>query len=142
MIQKKILKPIKKKAIFLLKRLKPKASHIKLGIKGENLATKILKDKYYTIIKRNHRNPRGEIDIIARDGDIIVFVEVKSRTFHELYQPIDNFSYKQRKRIKNSARYYMKSIGSPDFKCRFDFIEIVYSKTKKLRNINHHVDFF
>ncbi len=133
---------IKNKYKTIFAKLKRKAPHIKLGIKGERLATKVLKDKFFSIIHRNYRNPRGEIDIIARDGDILVFVEVKSRTFHKMYKPIDNFSYKQRKRIKNSARYYMKSLGSPDFKCRFDFIEVVYTKSRKIQEIYHHPDFF
>ena len=121
---------------------KRKAPHIELGIKGENLATKMLKDKNFSIILRNHRNPRGEIDIIARDGEILVFIEVKTRTYHELYKPLDNFSFKQRKRIKNSARYFLKSINSPNFKCRFDFVEIVFSKNKTLQEIYHYPDFF
>ncbi len=141
-MRKAIKKRIKKKYETIFAKLKPKAPHIKLGIKGENLATKVLKDKFFSIIHRNYRNPRGEIDIVAKDGDILVFVEVKSRTFHEMYKPIDNFSYKQRKRIKNSARYYMKSLGSPDFKCRFDFIEVVYTKSRKIQEIYHHADFF
>ena len=126
----------------LLKFFKKQAPHIKLGRKGENLATKILKDKNYKIIARNYRNPRGEIDIVARDGEILVFIEVKTRTFHELYKPIDNFSFKQRKRIKNSAKYYLKSINSPDFKCRFDFVEIIFSKSNILQEIYHYPDFF
>ncbi|UDQ99108.1 YraN family protein [Lentisphaerota bacterium WC36G] len=137
-----VINNVKKQMLSHFLFFKRRAPHIKLGAKGESIATNVLKDKYYNILMRNYRNARGEIDIVARDGDTLVFVEVKSRTFHELYKPLDNFSYKQRKRIKNSAKYYIKSLGSPDFKCRFDFIEIIFTKQNNLQEIYHHCDFF
>ncbi|HBM17004.1 MAG TPA: YraN family protein [Lentisphaeria bacterium] len=116
-------------------------SHLKLGQKGENLATKLLRAKSFDILKRNFisDNRTGEIDIIARDGEILCFVEVKTR--HTLDKG-DNSADEtwlrkhQAERIESAAVDYLCKIGNPAIKYRFDLIEIEYGKWG-LKKVHH-----
>jgi len=117
------------------------ASHINLGLKGERVAIKLLKAKGFEILRRNFisDNRTGEIDIIARDGEILCFVEVKTR--HASYL-LDNSSDEtwlrkhQADRIENAAGDYLKKIGRPQVKYRFYLIDIEYSNWG-LKNVHH-----
>ena len=102
-----------------------KTAHLKLGKRGETLACRYLKSKNIEILLRNHRNKRGEIDIIARDGNIICFIEVKTRRLSTRSRPAEGLRYKQKKRISQSASRYLNDIGKPKVIYRFDLIEIV-----------------
>lgn len=107
----------------MLKSIKQK-NRVKGNI-GENEAVKYLIDKGYDIIETNYRNKLGEIDIIAKDGDRIVFVEVKERATAKYGYPREAVNeYKQRK-IKMVAEVYLKSKRLLDSYIRFDIIEIL-----------------
>ena len=56
-----------------------KSKHLRLGAKGEKLAARLLRDKNYSILCRNYKVKSGEIDLVARDGENMVFIEVKTR---------------------------------------------------------------
>jgi len=108
-------------------------SHLKLGQRGEKAAVKFLKAKGFEVLKRNFisNNRTGEIDIIARDGEILCFVEVKTR--HTIYTGSETedetwLSKHQADRIENAAADYLCKIGNPAVKYRFDLIEIEYGK--------------
>ena len=60
-----------------------------VGSKGEDLAAEFLKDKGYRIIGRNYKTPIGELDIIAKDGETLVFVEVKTRSSNAFGYPFE-----------------------------------------------------
>lgn len=96
---------------------------------GESLAVNHLKKNGYKIIERNYKNKIGEIDIIAKKDDTIIFVEVKMRkntNFGLPQEAVD--SYKQRK-IRNVATYYLKSKNLYDrASVRFDCIAIIGDK--------------
>ncbi len=116
-------------------------SHIALGKKGEKVAIKFLKAKGFDILFKNFisDNRTGEIDIVARDGGTLCFVEVKTRhsSFH-----IDNSSEEtwlrkhQADRIINAANDYLKKIGNPSVRYRFDLIEIEFGHIR-LKSISH-----
>lgn len=116
-------------------------SHITLGKKGEKTALKLLKTKGYDILSRNFisDNRTGEIDIVARDGEILSFVEVKTR--HSSMH-IDNSSDEawlrkhQADRIMNASKDYLKKTGNPDIKYRFDLVEIEFGRFG-LRKVHH-----
>lgn len=102
-----------------------KNAHLKLGKRGEKLACSFLKNRHMEILRRNYRNRRGEIDIIARDGNIICFIEVKTRRLASRTRPAAGFRYKQQLRISRSADKYLNEVGRPKVAYRFDLIEIV-----------------
>lgn len=97
------------------------------GNRGENLAVELLKSKGYTIIKRNYRFGKGEIDIIAKDPNEegLIFVEVKSRNSLEFGHPIDSITPNKIKQIKRIAELYLYENDIKETLCRFDVISIL-----------------
>ena len=111
-----------------------------LGIKGENLAVTFLKEKGYRIIARNYRTSLGEIDVIAQDGNTLVFIEVKTRTDELFGQPFEAVNKKKRHKMKNVALLYMKR-HERNFPVRFDVVSIFYKANGK-KEIEHIMDAF
>ena len=92
---------------------------------GEEIAQNYLKNNGYKIVKNNFRNKIGEIDIIAYDRDILVFIEVKYRKNSQFGLPREAVnSYKQRK-IRMVASAYINKFKLFDKQCRFDVVEIL-----------------
>src|SRR3982074_3542808 len=78
--------------------------HLRLGARGENLACRFLRRNGYKILYRNFRGRTGgEIDVVCRDRDTLVFVEVKTRTHEDFGRPIEAVNQKKQKRISRSA---------------------------------------
>lgn len=111
-----------------------------LGIKGENLAVTFLKEKGYRIIARNYKTGIGEIDIIAQDGNTMVFIEVKTRADEMFGQPFEAVNRKKRYKMKNVALLYMKRYGK-NFPARFDVVSI-FSRANGKKEIEHIIDAF
>lgn len=109
------------------------------GKYGEWLAARYLKKGGYTILERNYKNPIGEIDIIAMDGEQLVFVEVKTRSSDEFGEPCEAIDYKKRRKIINTARLYLKKRGVMPA-VRFDLIGITLGGTG--RKVGHMKDIF
>lgn len=104
------------------------------GLGGEDRATNYLKDKNYRILARNFKTKIGEIDIIAKDKDSIVFVEVKTRKNDMFGLPREAVTpFKQRK-IRMVATQYLKSHGGLNQKCRFDVIDILGGEITHIEN--------
>ena len=116
--------------------MKPSA----LGSEGEELAAMFLERKGYGIIARNYKTPVGEIDIIARDGDTIVFVEVKTRANYSFGHPFEAVHKDKRQKMKNLALLYLKK-QRYQLPARFDVVSIIRSQSGK-RAIEHIVDAF
>lgn len=98
------------------------------GTLGEDFAVSELKKDGYTILERNWRSSHYEIDIIAEKGDILAFLEVKTRAENSLGTPAEAVSKPQRRRIALAAVAYMKQRGiylSGRFQPRFDIFEVV-----------------
>ena len=82
------------------------ALHNIIGKEGESIARKYLESKGYSIVEQNYRTKRAEIDIIAKHGKKLVFVEVRAKR-HELYgTPEDTIDYKKRARLRRNAMAY------------------------------------
>lgn len=111
-----------------------------LGSKGEDLAIQFLKKKGYRIIYRNYKTSVGEIDIIARDGNTIVFVEVKTRTDDSFGYPFEAVNKKKRQKLKNLALLYLKR-QVRESPVRFDVLSIFYADGKE-QKIEHIKDAF
>ena len=108
----------------------------KTGDYGEELACKFLKELGYEIVERNYHFGHGEIDIIARDKEILVFVEVKYRKTLEYGPPETAISISKQKQIRKTAEAYLSEKKIQDQTCRIDFIAILHLKDTKPR-VNH-----
>jgi len=97
-----------------------------LGAQGEDAAAKFLQREGYRVLARNVRLGRGEIDIVARDGDTIVFVEVKSlRTAGDVFRPEDHVDHIKQRRLIAAAKRYMARNPDPTAYYRFDVVSVV-----------------
>ncbi len=97
-----------------------------LGRWGEERAAEFLKAKGYRILERNYKNKIGEIDVIASDGKILLFVEVKTRRSLAYGQPYEAVTYHKQIKIARVAFAYLKHrCGTVDVNARFDVISIV-----------------
>lgn len=108
---------------------------IDLGKKGEELAITYLKSKGFKIIEKNLRNRFGELDIIANDHGILVFIEVKTRTSELFGSPILGVNEKKQIRLRNLALRYIAEKGLVEKEVRFDVLGIL--KTQKETKIEH-----
>lgn len=96
-----------------------------IGTAYEQLAADYLKAQGYEILEHNFRCGLGEIDLIARDGNYLVFVEVKYRSRSDCGYPSDAVNYKKQVRISNGAAYYLwKNYDSNQIWVRFDVVSI------------------
>lgn len=100
------------------------AAHIDFGKQGEEIAVKYLMDKGYEILERNWRNRHKEIDIIAKDGNELVVVEVKTRKSNDYGDP-DFAVNKQKQRLLISAANSYIYSNNLDLDTRFDIISII-----------------
>jgi putative endonuclease len=96
----------------------------RLGIAGEDLACRELERRGYAILARRYRTRFGEIDIVARDGDVVVFVEVKARRTKRYGSAAEAMSLRKRRRIAAMALDYLAWHDRSDRRCRFDVVAI------------------
>jgi putative endonuclease len=106
------------------------------GRRGEELACTFLVKKGYDIVKRNFRFGHGEIDIIARKEDLLIFVEVKTRTNYEFGEPELAITKSKQKQIIKIAKAYLYINEIYNMQCRFDVVAIMLEKYKEPR-LNH-----
>jgi putative endonuclease len=91
------------------------------GADKEQLAARYLVDNGYTVLERNFRNKTGEIDIIAKKDNYIVFVEVKYRSNNKYGYAVEAVNYRKKQIIMHVAQFYMATrYKSCDIPCRFD----------------------
>jgi putative endonuclease len=98
-----------------------------LGDRGERAAVRYLKRKGYRILARQSLSRIGEIDIIARDGDCIVFVEVKTRSSAAAGQPVEAVTLAKQKQLTRAALAWLKRHNLLEGRARFDVISILWS---------------
>jgi putative endonuclease len=99
---------------------------VALGKTGEDLACRELERRGYAILARRYRQRVGELDIIAKDGATLVFVEVKARDGHEFGEAAEAVTPYKRRRITRLAIDYMMRNHITDCPCRFDVVSIHY----------------
>ncbi|HPN84596.1 MAG TPA: YraN family protein [Victivallales bacterium] len=104
-----------------------RASHLRLGRRGENKVCEYLYRMNCNVLQRNYRHGRDEIDIIALDGLTICFVEVKTRKVPLKTRPASGLDEGQKKRIRRAANHYLSDIGNPKLPHRFDLAEVVFN---------------
>ena len=85
-----------------------------------------MRRKGYKILYRNFRGCRGgEIDIVCRDQDTLVFVEVKTRTSERFGRPVEAIGFEQQRRISQGGLAWLRLLDNPDILFRFDVVEVV-----------------
>ena len=101
----------------------------------EQRAMSLLEAKGYVILDRQYRCAFGEVDIVARDGNCIVFAEVKHRKSKSSGDPLEAVTYKKMRRISMTARHYMMKHGiSEDVSIRFDVIGYTGDEAVHIKN--------
>ncbi|MDI6813828.1 MAG: YraN family protein [Desulfitobacteriaceae bacterium] len=96
-----------------------------LGLAGEAFAARFLAEAKLEILERNYRCSLGEIDIIAQDGEILVFVEVRSRSSGRLGWGEESVTLRKQQKLKQVADYYLKGMGYRNYPAlRFDVVAV------------------
>jgi len=119
-----------------------KAPHLIIGEEGEKLAVRYLRLRGYRILERNYRCKLGEIDIIAKRNDTLIFIEVRSRSEPYLTDPASTVDEIKIARTINAARYYFMENKLADAPCRFDVlaISLLENKRPRIRHISGAFD--
>jgi putative endonuclease len=109
-------------------------AHLRLGVRGEKLACRFLRRNGYKILYRNFRGRSGgEIDIVCRERDTLVFVEVKTRTREDFGRPFDAVNRDKQKRISRGGLAWLRLLDDPDILFRFDVVEVILAKEAEPR---------
>lgn len=95
-----------------------------IGKQGEETAAQYLLQRGYEIIERNYRSQQGEVDIIARDGEYLVFVEVKNYSFRSYGSPLGAVRKNKRQSVIHAAETYLWRNKIKNTYCRFDVITL------------------
>jgi putative endonuclease len=120
--------------------ISPEAPH-ELGRLGEEFAVNYLTKKSYRIVDRGFRLFRGEIDIIAYEGQTLVFVEVKTRMDTEFGAPEEYVTPAKQRQIRKIAEGYLAIKALADIECRFDVISLLCDENEGFQ-IQHFRDAF
>ena len=115
------------------------AEHNEKGLAGEELAAEYLKQKGYTILETNWRFGKEEIDIIAREKDVLVVAEVKTRSGSFFGEPEEFVNRQKQKHLIKAANAYVEK-NELDLEVRFDIVGVIL--TGKSHSINHVEDAF
>jgi putative endonuclease len=108
-----------------------KFGHIRIGQLGEDIACARLRADGRKVLYRNYRGPKGgEVDIVARDGEVLSFVEVKTRVFGGRGRPLDAVNASKQEFIERGARAWLRLLGRQDFPWRFDVVEVILEEGK------------
>ncbi|MCD5411912.1 YraN family protein [Thermodesulfovibrionales bacterium] len=109
------------------------------GSRGEDIAAIYLEKNGYKVLCRNYKTPLGEADIIVKQKNTVVFVEVKARANDFFGQPFEAVDHRKQERLKRVALYYLKQnkIETP---VRFDIISIILMDGKE--TVNHIIEAF
>ena len=94
------------------------------GILGERIAQEFLKERKYQIVETNYRCPEGEIDIVSRHNDYLVFVEVRTKRSHEFGSPEESITTAKKERLKAAALYYQQAHNDLPPLWRIDVVAI------------------
>ena len=104
---------------------------LRLGKLGEDLAVKEIEHLGYKCVARNYRCPLGEVDLIARDRDTLVFIEIKTRKGRSLHYAKEAVDKKKRRKLSQVALFYMKANDCCDVKSRFDVVAVTLNGGEK-----------
>ena len=105
------------------------------GILGEKLAKDFVKKRGYRILETNYRCPEGEIDIVAKDKDCLVFIEVRTKTSREFGSPEESITPVKRERMRATAAHYRQTHNDLPPLWRIDMVAVELDQKGKLSRI-------
>ncbi|MFC1897792.1 YraN family protein [Chloroflexota bacterium] len=105
------------------------------GILGEKLAKDFLKKRGYRILETNYRCPEGEIDIIAKHQDSLVFIEVRTKTSLKFGSPEESITLTKKERLRATAAHYQQNHSDLPLLCRIDFVAVELNQDGGLSRI-------
>ena len=106
------------------------------GVLGEKLARDFLKKRSYRILETNYRCPQGEIDIIARQGDSLVFIEVRTKKSREFGSPEESITPAKKERLRATAYQYLQTHNNLPCNWRIDAVAVELNQKEELSRIN------
>ena len=109
-----------------------KPEHLRRGESGEQAAKRHLQKLGLKFLTANFRSARGEVDLIFRDDDCLVFVEVKTRSSEGWTRPAAAVDARKRRLLSQTALDYLKLLNNPEVKFRFDIVEVLLADGKIL----------
>lgn len=112
-----------------------------IGSYGERVAASFLRQKGYRVLYRNFKTERGEIDLVCRHGNVLAFVEVRTRSGIEFGQPVESIGEDKQESLRYAALRYLQMLERDDIFHRFDAVEIVL-KPGKIPQCTLHTDLF
>ena len=115
---------------------KAKPEHLRRGELGERAAKRHLQKLGLKFLAANFRSARGEIDLVFRDGDCLVFIEVKTRSSEGWSRPAAAVNARKRRRLSQTALDYLRLLKNPEVKIRFDIVEVLLADGD-VREIRH-----
>ena len=104
------------------------------GRDAEARARRFLEGTGFEVVSANYRTAAGEIDLIAREGDVLCFVEVRSLKDSATYDPLDTITYEKRRRIERAAEVYLEALPGPRPAVRFDVVSVQGQRVELLRD--------
>ena len=102
----------------------PLTTGAEIGSYGERVAAAFVRRNGYRVLTRNFTSERGEIDLVCRDGDTLVFVEVRSRTGEQFGRPAESIDARKVEAVRATAQDYLKLLKRDDIPHRFDAVEV------------------
>jgi putative endonuclease len=115
---------------------KTQPEHLRRGALGERAAKKHLQKLGLKFLTANFRSERGEIDLIFRDEDCLVFVEVKTRSSEEWTRPAAAVDARKKRLLSQTALDYLRLLKNPQVKIRFDIVEVLL-RDGEVREVRH-----
>lgn len=112
----------------------------RIGNRGEDIALQYLSGLGYELVERNYRTRYGEIDLILRDSEALVFVEVKLRRGTEYGDPLESVTPHKQEQVRSVAEQYISDLESEFSELRFDVVGILVSNERP--NVVHVKDAF
>ena len=113
-----------------------KPEHLRRGELGEQAAKKFLQRSGLKFLTANFRSDRGEIDLVFREADCLVFVEVKTRSSEDWTRPAAAVDRRKRRLLSQTALDYLRLLKNPAVKIRFDIVEVLLADGA-VREIRH-----
>ncbi len=97
------------------------------GIVGEEAAAQFVRERGWKIVARNWHHGRDELDLVAWDGDVLVFVEVRARGAHAVVSGYHSVTVRKKRALARAIRAYLRGMAEPPLHFRFDIVEVKVS---------------
>ena len=112
-------------------------SRVRVGKLGEELAGRFLRERGYQILTTNYRCRQGEVDIVAKDGEEVVFVEVRTRRSQSFGTPQESLTRPKVRRLVATCQDYLQGYGGADTNWRIDLVSVRLDQGNRLEDIDH-----